>query len=88
MFSSLLVCLSVCLFVCLLVCLLATLPKTAESICMKFSGKVGNGTRNRWLDSGNDPDQDSRPGSVSRTAKTCLGGGMHCPSASRYYCAS
>jgi len=41
---------------------------------MKFSGKVGDGTLNKWLNFGGNPDRD--------TVKTCLGGGMHCPSAS------
>jgi len=30
-----------------------------------------------------DPDRDP----YRDTGKTCLGGGMHCPSASSYYCA-
>jgi len=53
---------------------------------MKFSGKVGNGPRNSWLNFVDDPDKGSGygSGSVSGTAKTCLGGGMHCPSASSY----
>jgi len=33
-------------FVSLFVCLLATLRKNSERICMKFSGKVGNGPMN------------------------------------------
>jgi len=56
------------------VCLSATLrnkhPNTR--ICMKFSGKVGNGPMNNRLNFGGDPvtdpDTDSDPG------KTCLGG--------------
>jgi len=37
----------VCVFVCLSVCLLATLcAKTLEQICMKYSGKDGNGPVN------------------------------------------
>jgi len=46
MFSSLFVCLSGCF--CLFVCLLATLrKKTYKRICMKFSGKVDNGSMNK-----------------------------------------
>ena len=41
MFSSLSVCLSVCL--------LATFRKIFERICIKFSGKVGNGAMNKYL---------------------------------------
>jgi len=41
---------------------------------MKFSGKVASGPINKLLNFGGDPDRD--------TGKTCLGGGMHCPSAS------
>ena len=44
------------LFVCLFVCLLATLrKKTSQQICMKFSGKVGSGPMNKWLNFGGDP---------------------------------
>jgi len=43
---------------------------------MKFSEKVGNGPMNKWLNFGGNPDPDHD------TGKTCLGGGMHCPSAS------
>ena len=43
---------------------------------MKFSGKVGNVPTNKWLNFGDDPDP------YRDTDKTCLGGGMHCPSAS------
>jgi len=46
---------------------------------MKFSGKVADGPVNKRLNFGGiritDPDTDPDPG------KTCLGGGMHCPSA-------
>ena len=48
---------------------------------MKFSGKVGNGPVNKRLNvAGRNPDQDP----YRDTGKTCLGGGMHCPSASSY----
>ena len=43
------VCLSVCLSV-------SNCAKTSERICMKFSGKVDNGTTNKCLNSGGDPD--------------------------------
>jgi len=46
---------------------------------MKFSGKVGNRSMNKWLNFG-DPDADTNPD--RDTGKTCHGGGMHCPSAS------
>jgi len=74
---------------------------------MKFSGKVGNGPVNKWLNVGGDPDHRLDTGIVYRirhyweirkvvnehksaahtdspdgTSNTCLGGGMHCPSAS------
>jgi len=46
----------------LFVCLLAICAKTSERICMKFSGKVGNGPMNKWLNFGGDlvtdPDTD------------------------------
>jgi len=46
---------------------------------MKFSGKVGNGPMNKLLNFWwRDPD----PNPYRDTGKTCLGGGMHCPSAS------
>jgi len=64
---------------------------------MKFSGKFGNGPLNKRLNFGGDPDHsgykycfpfssllgdtDSPDGG---TGKTCLGGGMHCPSASSF----
>ena len=48
---------------------------------MKFSGKVGNGPMNKRLNFGGDPDKDPDP--YGDTGKTCLGGGMHCASASR-----
>jgi len=40
---------------------------------MKFSGKVSSGPMNKGLNFSGDPDD---------TAKTCIGGGMQCPSAS------
>ena len=43
---------------------------------MKFSEKVGNRPVNKLLNFGGDPYPDRD------TGKTCLGGGMHCPSAS------
>ena len=46
---------------------------------MKFSGKFGNGRMNKCLNFGDDPD----PG--RDTGKTCLDGGIHCPSASIHY---
>jgi len=45
------------LFVCLFVNNFA--QRTSERICMKFSGKVGNGTVNKWLNFGGDPDPDT-----------------------------
>ena len=46
MFLSFFVCLSVFLQLC---------AKTPERICMKFSGKVGSGPMNKWLNFGVDP---------------------------------
>jgi len=43
----------VCLSVCLSVSNFA--QKNSERICMKFSGKVGNGPMNKRLDFGGDP---------------------------------
>jgi len=43
---------------------------------MKFSGKVGNRPLNKRLNFGGGPNCDN--------GKTCLGGGMHCPSASSF----
>jgi len=34
--------------------------KTSQRICMKFSGKVGNGPINKWLNFGDDPNHGSR----------------------------
>jgi len=70
------VCLSVSNFV----------QKLPKRICMKFSAKVGNGPSNKWLNFGGDLGH----GSVSSwsgycdSGKTCLGGGMHFPSASSF----
>jgi len=51
----------VIIVVCLSVCLLATLRKNFRIwICMKFSGKVGNGPVNKRLNFGNDPDHGFR----------------------------
>jgi len=78
---------------------------------MKFSGTVGNGPINKWVNFAGDPDHCLDTGIVFRirhyweilkvvnghksaartdlpdgsTGKTCLGGGMYCPSASSYY---
>ena len=49
---------------------------------MKFSGKVGNRPVNKWLNFGGDTDPDTCL--YRDTGKTCLGGGMHCPSASSF----
>jgi len=43
--------------------LLATLRKNLQ-ICMKFSGKVGNGPMNKWLNFGGN--QDNGSGSILR----------------------
>jgi len=48
---------------------------------VKFSGKVGSGPVNELLTFGGDPDTDTD--TVPDLGKTCLGRGMHCPSASR-----
>jgi len=41
---------------------------------------------NKWLNSRGDPDTDPNtdPDPYRDTGKTCLGGGMHCPSASSF----
>ena len=54
----------VCLFVCLSVCLSVSnfAQKASEQICMKFSGKVGNGPMNKWLNFGGNPDHRSGNG--------------------------
>ena len=51
---------------------------------MKFSGKVSNGPVNKSLNFGGDLDQnpDTDPDPSRDTGKTCLGSGMHYPSAS------
>jgi len=51
---------------------------------MKFSEKVGNGPVNKRLNFGGDPDTDPNPDPdpYRDSGKTCLGRGMHCPSAS------
>jgi len=61
---------------------------------MKFSAKVDNGPMNKWLNFGGHPDNGSGSGYKSDpdidpdpyrdTGKTCLGEGMHCPSASSF----
>jgi len=55
--------------------------KLLNGFCMKFSGKVGNGPMNKWLNFGGDPNNESGYGSKS---KTCIGGGMHYLSSSSY----
>jgi len=54
---------------------------------MKFSGKVGNGQTNKWLNFCGYADHESGSGYGSGSYRdtgnlTCLDGGMHCPSAS------
>jgi len=50
---------------------------------MKFSRTVGDGPVNKRLNFGGDPHHGSAvPDPYRDTGKTCLGGGMHCPSAS------
>ena len=57
----------VIIVVCLSVCLLATLRKNFRIwICMKFSGKVGNGPVNKRLNFGDDPDHRLDTGIVFR----------------------
>jgi len=53
------------LFVCLSASASNFAKQTFERICMKFSGMVGNGPVNKWLNFGGDPDRD--------TGRTCLG---------------
>jgi len=50
----------------LFVWLLSTLRKTSKRICMKFSGKVGNGPVNKWLNFGGSPDNCLDTGIVFR----------------------
>ena len=54
---------------------------------MKFSGKVENWQMNKWLNFSDDPDPDpdTAPDPDRDTGKTCLGGGMHCPSVSSLF---
>jgi len=55
------------LFVCLSVYLLATLCKNFQTdFWVTFSGKVGNGPVNRWLNFGADPDRPLDTGIVFR----------------------
>jgi len=49
---------------------------------MKFSGKVDNGPVNKSLNLGGDILVAMDPDPYRDTVKTCLSGGMHCPSAS------
>jgi len=50
---------------------------------MKFSGKVGSGPMSKRLNFGGDPGLGCGiPDPYRDTGETCLGGGMHCPSAS------
>jgi len=51
---------------------------------MKFSTKVDNGPVKKRLNFGDDPDHesDTDPDPYRDIGKTCLGGGMHCSSAS------
>ena len=52
---------------------------------MKFSGKLGNGPKNKRLHFGGDPLQGSGSMDPYRdTGETCLGGGMHCLSVSSF----
>ena len=55
---------------------------------MKFSGKVGNWPVNNRLNFGGDLDSDLDMDldPDCNTGKTCIGGGMHCPSASSFCC--
>jgi len=66
-------------YVFVIVCLLATLRKNFQTDLHEiFLEKVGNGPMNKWLNFGGNPDHDL----YRDTGKTCLGRGMHCPSAS------
>ena len=58
---------------------------------MKFSEKAENlfnGPMNKWLNFGGnpdtDPDSNTDPDPYHDTGKPCLGGGVHCPSASGF----
>ena len=65
---------------CLFVRLLATLLKNFQMDCTKFSLEVGNAPMNKWMVA----IQITDPDPYRDADKTCLGGGMHCPSASSY----
>jgi len=80
MFSSL----SVCLFVCLFVSNFA--QKLPNRFAWNFQGRlaVGQWTNDKILVAIWITDADADP--YRDTGKTCLGRGMHCPSASSYYC--
>jgi len=67
-------------------CLSVCLAKTSKRICKKFSGKVGSGPMNKWLNFGGDSDHDRDHDPYCNTSKTCLGGGMHCTSACSSFC--
>ena len=75
---------------CLFVCLLATLRKNFRTDLHEIFRKGCNGSLNKWL---------NFVGAISirfarwrdwyrDTGKTCVGGGMHCPSASSYLSSS
>jgi len=69
------------LFVCLFVCL--TVSNFAQKVSTNLRDifrEVGNGPRNKLLNFSGDPVPDRD------TGKTCLGRGMHCPSASSCIC--
>ena len=68
------VCLSVSNFV----------QKLPKRICIKFSAKVGNGPANKWLNFGGDLIHGFGSSGYRDTGETCLGGGMHCHSASSF----
>ena len=71
------VCLSVCLSV-------SNFAQTSERICVIAQWAI----ENKRLNFGGDPDHGSgyESGYGSGSGKTCLGGGMHCPSASSLHC--
>jgi len=66
----------VCLFVCLSVSNFA--QKLPNRFASNFQGRLamGQSTNNQTFGGDPDPYRD--------TGKTCLGGGMHCPSASSF----
>jgi len=85
LFACLFVCLSLCLPVCLFACLFVCLPVSnfAQKVSTNLHDifrEVGNGPRNKLLNFSGDPVPDRD------TGKTCLGRGMHCPSASSCIC--